>query len=181
MPEHPINAPMHKPISDIYENKEVGEVLASRVGQGVVKTGEEAILPPTHTTSDPCTGEVITVEMHHQSDDFAKPGDNVVLNNKGLDSKGMPRSGDVMVHRKDTTLGKTGSFDAQIQLQDIPSEIKTGHSQMYKRQLHVEQLFLAEAFSAFRHAFRKQRLERICAEHAASERFLLRLARSGKS
>merc|ERR1719188_1523021 len=33
------------------------------------------------------------------------PGDNVGLNIKGLDKQNMPRSGDVMVYKKDTTLG----------------------------------------------------------------------------
>merc|ERR1711933_565438 len=41
--------------------------------------------------------------------------DNVGLNIKGLDKQNMPRSGDVMVYKKDTTLGQTKEFDAQIQ------------------------------------------------------------------
>merc|ERR1712060_71810 len=57
--------------------------------------------------SNPCTGKVFTVEMHHTRADFANPGDNVGLNIKGLDKNNMPRSGDVMVYKKDTTLGQT--------------------------------------------------------------------------
>merc|ERR1739845_68551 len=37
-------------------------------------------------------------------------------------------SGDVMVYKKDTTLGQTKEFDAQIQVLDIPNEIKSGYS-----------------------------------------------------
>merc|ERR1712014_410212 len=59
---------------------------------------------------------------------FANPGDNVGLNIKGLDKQNMPRSGDVMVYKKDTTLGQTKEFNAQIQVLDIPNEIKTGYS-----------------------------------------------------
>merc|ERR1712100_551110 len=40
----------------------------------------------------------------------------------------MPRGGDVMVYKKDTTLGQTKEFDAQIQVLDIPNEIKVGYS-----------------------------------------------------
>ena len=104
----------------------------------------------------------------------------MVLNNEGLDRRDMPRSGDIVVH-KDTTLSQTDDFDAQIRFQDIPNEIKTGYSPMDKQLLRVEQVFLAKAFPALRQAFRQQRLERICAEHAASEGFLLQLTRSGKS
>merc|ERR1712187_90969 len=60
--------------------------------------------------------------------DVANPGDNVGLNIKGLDKQNMPRSGDVMVYKKDTTLGQTKEFDAQIQVLDIPNEIKVGYS-----------------------------------------------------
>merc|ERR1712023_292885 len=52
-------------------------------------------------------GKVFTVEMHHQRAEQAKPGDNVGLNIKVLDKQNMPRGGDVMVYKKDTTLGHT--------------------------------------------------------------------------
>jgi elongation factor 1-alpha len=128
VPERPISAPMRMPVSGIYKIKGVGDVLAGRVEQGVVKPGEEVVFLPTHTSSNPCTGKVFTVEMHHTRVDFANPGDNVGLNIKGLDKMNMPRGGDVMVYKKDTTLGQTAEFDAQIQVLDIPNEIKVGYS-----------------------------------------------------
>merc|ERR1712054_26477 len=115
VPERPSSAPMRMPISGIYKIKGVGDVLAGRVEQGIVKPGEEVVFLPTHTASNPCTGKVFTVEMHHQRAEQAKPGDNVGLNIKGLD-------------KKDTTLGQTAEFDAQIQVLDIPNEIKVGYS-----------------------------------------------------
>jgi elongation factor 1-alpha len=42
VPERPTTAPMRMPISGIYKIKGVGDVLAGRVEQGVVKPGEEA-------------------------------------------------------------------------------------------------------------------------------------------
>merc|ERR1711953_444562 len=59
------------------------------------------------------SSKVFTVEMHHQRAEQAQPGDNVGLNIKGLDKQNMPRGGDVMVYKKDTTLGQTAEFDAQ--------------------------------------------------------------------
>merc|ERR1711977_643137 len=109
--------------SRVYKIKGVGDVLAGRVEQGQVKPGEEGVFLPTHTSSNPCTGKVFTVEMHHTRADLANPGDNVGLNIKGLDKNNMPRSGDVMVYKKDTTLGQTKEFAAQIQVLDIPNEI----------------------------------------------------------
>eukprot|EP00971_Amphidinium_carterae_P004232 84479-Amphidinium_carterae.1 len=69
-------------------------------------------------------GKVFTVEMHQTRMDQANPGEYVGLNIKGLDRNNMTRSGDVMVYKKDTTLGQTKAFDAQIQVLDIPNEIK---------------------------------------------------------
>merc|ERR1711881_834833 len=75
-----------------------------------------------------CAGKVFQIEMHHKAVAEAKPGDNVGMNVKNLDKNNMPRSGDVMVYKKDTTLGQTREFDAQIQVLDIPNEIKVGYS-----------------------------------------------------
>merc|ERR1739845_314163 len=110
VPVRPSSAPMRMPIS------------------GIDKPGEEVIFLPTHTASNQCNGKVFTVEMHHTRAEQAQPGDNVGLNIKGLDKQNMPRSGDVMVYKKDTPLGQTAEFDAQIQVLDIPNEIKTGYS-----------------------------------------------------
>jgi len=128
VPARPIDAPMRLPISGIYKIKGVGDVLAGRVEQGVVKPNEEVIFLPTHTAANACTGKVFSVEMHHKSVPEAKPGDNVGMNVKNLDKQNMPRGGDVMIYKKDTTLSAVKSFDAQIQVLDIPNEIKIGYS-----------------------------------------------------
>merc|ERR1719361_525285 len=46
VPERPTSAPMRMPISGIYKIKGVGDVLAGRVEQGVVKPGEEVVFLP---------------------------------------------------------------------------------------------------------------------------------------
>jgi len=127
-PVRPMDAAMRLPVSGIYKIKGVGDVVAGRVEQGVVKPGEEVIFLPTHSASNACGGKVFTVEMHHKRQEQAGPGDNVGMNVKGLDKQNMPRTGDVMVYKKDTTLGASGNFNAQIQVLDIPGEIKVGYS-----------------------------------------------------
>merc|ERR1719486_158861 len=102
-PVRPADSAMRLPVSGIYKIKGVGDVVAGRVEQG-------------------------TVEMHHKRQDSAGPGDNIGMNIKGLDKQNMPRSGDVMVYKKDTSLGACDNFDAQIQVLDIPGEIKIGYS-----------------------------------------------------
>merc|ERR1712205_281364 len=128
IPERPRDAPMRMPVSGIYKIKGVGDVLAGRVEQGIVKPNEEVVFMPTNTPANACGGKVLTIEMHHTRHETAKPGDNVGLNIKGLDKINMPRVGDVMIYKKDKTLDQTGEFTAQIQTLDIPGEIKIGYS-----------------------------------------------------
>merc|ERR1712144_86726 len=90
--------------------------------------GEEVIFLPTHTSSTACVGKVFTVEMHHKRHDQGCPGDNIGMDVKGLDKQNMPRTGDVMVYKKDGSLSACGNFNAQIQVLDIPGEIKVGYS-----------------------------------------------------
>ena len=101
-------------------------MVAGRVEQGTVKPGEEVCFLPTHTASNPCGGKVFTVEMHHKRQDSAGPGDNIGMNIKGLEKKNMPRTGDVMVYKKDSSLSACADFDAQIQVPGHTGEAETG-------------------------------------------------------
>jgi elongation factor 1-alpha len=127
-PERKVDAPLRIPISGAYRIKGVGDVLAGRVEQGVVKPGDEVIFLPTHTASTPCQGKVFTVEMHHTRREKALPGDNVGMNIKNLDKINMPKTGDVMILKSDTSLKTINNFTAQVQTLDVPGEIKPGYA-----------------------------------------------------
>lgn len=127
IPARPTDKPMRTPISGVYKIKGVGDVLTGRVEQGEVKPGDEVVFLPTHTASTACTGKVFTVEMHHKSVDSAKPGDNVGLNIKGLPKDNMPRVGDIMVLKSDTSIGRVKSFTTQVQIMNHPGELKVGY------------------------------------------------------
>ena len=86
------------------------------------------IFLPTHTAATPCTGKVFTVEMHHKQVEFAGPGDNVGMNIKGLDKANMPRVGDIMVLKSDTSIGRCKDFTAQVQILHHPGELKVGYT-----------------------------------------------------
>jgi elongation factor 1-alpha len=128
MPDRKTDAPLRLPISGAYKIKGVGDVLAGRVEQGVVKPGDEVLFMPTHTTANPCLGKVFSVEMHHKRVEKAGPGDNVGMNVKNLNKDNMPRTGDVMILKSDTTLKPVADFTAQVQTLDIPGEVKAGYS-----------------------------------------------------
>jgi elongation factor 1-alpha len=127
IPKRSTDVVMRTPISGVYKIKGVGDVLTGRVEQGVVKPGDEVVFLPTHTASTPCAGKVFTVEMHHKSVESATCGDNVGLNIKGLVKTNMPRVGDVMILKKDTTINRVKSFTVQVQVLNHPGELKKGY------------------------------------------------------
>ncbi|KAJ9077298.1 hypothetical protein DSO57_1018105 [Entomophthora muscae] len=128
LPSRVDDAPMRLPVSGIYKIKGVGDVVTGRVEQGKLLPNSEVVFLPTHTASNPCTGKVFTIEMHHKRADKAQTGDNIGMNVKGLDKVNMPRAGDVMILKSDQTLKPVKTFTAQIQTLDIPGEVKKGYS-----------------------------------------------------
>jgi elongation factor 1-alpha len=128
IPKRPVDKPVRMPVSGVYKIKGVGDVITGRIEQGKVEPGQEVNFLPTSTSSKPCNGKVFSVEMHHKSVKAANPGDNVGLNVKGLDKMHMPRVGDVMVLKSDTSLKACQSFVAQVQVLGHPGELKIGYS-----------------------------------------------------
>jgi elongation factor 1-alpha len=125
------------PLSGIFKIKGIGDVLTGRIEQGTIKPGDEVAFLPTHTDSNPCTGKVFTVEMHHKQVSSAGPGDNVGMNIKGLPDKHRPSAGDIMVLKKDTTLKKCKRFTMQAQIMNHPGELKVGYTPVgYVRTSH---------------------------------------------
>jgi elongation factor 1-alpha len=126
-PTRNIDANLRVPISGVYKIKGVGDVLTGRVEQGIIKPGEECIFLPTHCSSTPCAGKVFTVEMHHKAVDKASQGDNIGMNIKGLPKDNMPRPGDIMVLKSDSTIYRCQSFKTQVQVLNHPGELKVGY------------------------------------------------------
>lgn len=128
IPERFPDKSMRTPISGVYKIKGVGDVLTGRIEQGTVKPGEEVRFLPTHTAGNPCEGKIFTVEMHHKSIPEAEAGKNVGLNIKGLQKSNMPKVGDIMVHKTDTSLAPCKKFVAQVQILNHPGELKVGYT-----------------------------------------------------
>jgi len=123
-PARQLDKPMRMPVSGLYNIKGIGQILTGRIEQGTVSPGDEVLFLPTHTTANKCQGKVFSIEMHHKPVKKAVPGDNVGLNMKNLNKDNMPRTGDVMILAKDDTLKVCSKFVAQVQVLDVPNEVK---------------------------------------------------------
>ncbi|MDR2544210.1 MAG: translation elongation factor EF-1 subunit alpha [Methanobrevibacter sp.] len=123
-PEKPTNLPLRVPIQDVYSITGVGTVPVGRVETGVMKKGENVIFEPAGAS-----GEVKTIEMHHETFDEAVPGDNIGFNVRGV-GKNDIRRGDVAGHATNApTVAK--EFDAQVQVLNHPGVITIGYTPVF--------------------------------------------------
>jgi elongation factor 1-alpha len=123
-PEKPTDLPLRVPVQDVYSITGVGTVPVGRVETGIMKKGETVIFEPPGAT-----GEVKSIEMHHEMLDLAEPGDNVGFNVRGV-GKNDIRRGDVAGHTDNApTVAK--EFTAQIVVLQHPGVITVGYTPVF--------------------------------------------------
>ncbi len=120
-PEKPVDKPLRIPVQDVYSISGVGTVPVGRVETGVLKTGDKVIFMPPAVS-----GEVKSIEMHHEAIPEAIPGDNIGFNVRGV-SKNDIRRGDVCGHT-DNPPTVVRDFTAQIVVLQHPTAITVGYT-----------------------------------------------------
>ncbi|MCE5214616.1 MAG: translation elongation factor EF-1 subunit alpha [Methanobacterium sp.] len=123
-PEKPTNLPLRVPVQDVYSITGVGTVPVGRVETGVMKKGDNVIFEPPGAS-----GEVKSIEMHHEMLDQAEPGDNVGFNVRGV-GKNDIRRGDVAGHT-DKPPAVAKEFTAQIVVLQHPGVITVGYTPVF--------------------------------------------------
>jgi elongation factor 1-alpha len=128
IPKKPTDLPLRWPIQDVYTIKGVGTVPVGKIETGIMKPGQQLIFRPS-TKPGGATGEVKTIEMHHEQISQGEPGDNVGVNMRGV-NKNEIRRGDVAGPANDPpTVAK--SFIAQIMVLNHPSVITKGYTPVF--------------------------------------------------
>lgn len=123
-PQKPIDKPLRIPIQDVFTITGVGTVPVGRVETGVLKTGDTVVFEPAGVS-----GEVKSIEMHHQRIEKAIPGDNIGFNVRGVGKKDIKR-GDVAGHPDNPpTVAK--EFTAQIIVLQHPTVITAGYTPVF--------------------------------------------------
>ena len=126
--EKPVNKPLRWPIQDVYSITGVGTVPVGRIETGIMKPGDKLIFLPS-TQPDGVTGEVKSIEMHHEEIPQAEPGDNVGVNMRGVSKKDI-RRGDV-AGSVDNPPTVARTFTAQIMVLNHPSVITVGYTPVF--------------------------------------------------
>ncbi len=124
MPDKPTAKALRLPVQDVYSITGIGTVPVGRVETGVMKPGMNVHFMPSDKS-----GEVKSIEMHHEMIPMAEPGDNVGFNIRGLGRKDI-RRGDVAGPMDDPpTVVK--SFTARIMVLNHPSVITPGYTPVF--------------------------------------------------
>jgi elongation factor 1-alpha len=130
-PDKPTDKPLRLPVQDVYSITGIGTVPVGRVETGVMKPGMNVIFMPSDKT-----GEIKSIEMHHENIDKAEPGDNVGFNVRGLGKKDI-RRGDV-AGPSDHAPTVVRSFKARIMVLNHPSVITPGYTPVFH--IHTAQV-----------------------------------------
>ncbi|ADG14090.1 translation elongation factor EF-1, subunit alpha [Methanocaldococcus infernus ME] len=123
-PEKPVNLPLRIPIQDVYSITGVGTVPVGRVETGILRPGDKVVFEPAGVS-----GEVKSIEMHHEQIPQAEPGDNIGFNVRGVSKKDIKR-GDVCGH-PDNPPTVADEFTAQIVILQHPTAITVGYTPVF--------------------------------------------------
>jgi len=134
-PEKPVNLPLRLPIQDVYNITGIGVVPVGRVETGIMKINDKVIITPAREGKG-VSGEVKTIEMHHEQIQQAEPGDNIGFNVRGIGKKDIAR-GDVLGHVNDPPT-VVSEFTAQIIVLNHPTVITVGYTPVFH--VHTAQI-----------------------------------------
>ncbi len=124
MPEKPVKLPLRIPVQDVYSITGIGAVPVGKVQTGTMKVGDKVIFMPSGAT-----GDVKSIEMHHESVPQVEPGDNIGFNVRGIGKNDIKR-GDVGGHLDNPpTVAK--KFKAQIIVLNHPTVITAGYTPVF--------------------------------------------------
>ncbi|MBI3587931.1 translation elongation factor EF-1 subunit alpha [Candidatus Micrarchaeota archaeon] len=130
-PKKPTDKPLRLPIQEVFTITGQGTVPVGRVESGILKPNMAVIIMPANKT-----GEVKTIEMHHQQLTQAIPGDNVGFALKGVDKKDITRGNVLGDPKSPPTVAE--EFTAQIVVLNHPTAIGKNYAPVFH--IHTAQL-----------------------------------------
>jgi len=123
-PSKPTDKPLRLPVQDVYTIKGIGTVPVGRIETGILKPDTKIVFQPADKT-----GEVKSIEMHHETMPEALPGDNVGFNIRGIERADV-RRGDV-AGPVDNPPTVAKSFTARVMVLNHPSVITAGYTPVF--------------------------------------------------
>jgi len=138
VPDKPTGKPLRLPVQDVYSITGVGTVPVGRVETGSMKPNDKIIVMPSGAT-----GEIKSIETHHQEMPSASAGDNIGFNLRGIEKKDIKR-GDVL-GTPDNPPTVAAEFKAQIIVIHHPTALAPGYTPV----MHCHTAQVAATITAF--------------------------------
>jgi len=127
-PEKPTGLPLRMPIQDVYDITGIGTVPVGKIETGIMKIGQKVIVLPGRSGTG-ITGEVRSIEAHHEQLKEGEAGDNVGINIRGVGKKDMAR-GDVICDAANPAK-IVEEFEAQVAVINHPTVIAKGYTPVF--------------------------------------------------
>lgn len=127
-PEKPTGLPMRMPIQDVYEITGIGTVPVGKIETGVMKVGQKVVIIPGRSGTG-ISGEVRSIEAHHEQLQQAEAGDNIGVNLRGVGKKDMAR-GDVICDAA-APAKMVEEFTARVAVINHPTVIAKGYTPVF--------------------------------------------------
>ncbi len=135
MPEKPTTLPLRMPIQDVYDITGIGTVPVGKIETGIMKVGQKVIVLPGRSGTG-ISGEIRSIEAHHEQLKEAEAGDNVGISIRGVGKKDMAR-GDVICEINHP-ISIVEEFEAQIAVINHPTVIAKGYTPVFH--IHTAQI-----------------------------------------
>merc|ERR1712137_456727 len=117
------DAPLRLPISNIYNIKGVGQIIAGTVEQGTLRPGDVVGIVPSNLTGK----NIFSIEQHKKVLDSAGPGNSVGMSIKGIGKDEKVSPGDIIYLEKEGALQPIAKFCAMVAVQEHPGVLKPGY------------------------------------------------------
>ena len=127
-PEKPTNLPLRMPLQDVYDITGIGTVPVGKIETGIMKVGQKVIILPGRSGTG-ISGEVRTIEMHHEQLQQAEAGDNVGVNIRGVGTKDVAKGDVVCDATQPATIAE--EFVAQVAIISHPTVIAKGYTPVF--------------------------------------------------
>lgn len=134
-PKKPVELPLRMPIQDVYEITGIGTVPVGKIETGKMVLGQKVTILPARTGGG-VSGEVKTIEMHHESLKEAIAGDNIGVNIRGVGRKDIERGDVIGPAENPPTVAE--EFTARIAVLSHPSVIAKGYTPVFH--IHTAQV-----------------------------------------
>mmetsp|Transcript_31783 Transcript_31783/g.45183 ORF Transcript_31783/g.45183 Transcript_31783/m.45183 type:complete len:452 (+) Transcript_31783:43-1398(+) len=122
-PQREPDAQLRLPISNIYNIKGVGQIIAGTVEQGTLRPGDVIGIVPSGLTNK----KIFSIEQHKKVLDSAGPGNSVGMSIKGIGKDEKVSPGDIIYLEKEGALEPIKKFCAMVAVQEHPGVLKPGY------------------------------------------------------